>query len=200
MKIIETLVTTCNADDTAHVAPFGVKGLDESTARIGGTVTLAPFRPSRSLDNLLRANAQAVIHLSDNPLLFAGCLVGKRDFPLRKAEKVTGWVLPQAVRAFEIEVVDIQDDEQRPRVTCSIVWTQNLSDWQGFNRAGMAIIEGCILMSRLRLWDATIIAERMAMLEDIVGRTSGNNEEQAWQWLQDYYRDHKKKAGHGGGQ
>ena len=141
----------------------------------------------------MRADAQAVIHVSDNPLLFAGCLVGERDFPLCKAEKVEGWILTQAVRAFEVNVTEIRDDKQRPQITCDVIWTQDLNPWQGFNRAGMAIIEGCILMSRLHLWDASVIAARMAMLEDIVSRTSGSNEDKAWGWLQDHYRTWKDK-------
>ena len=48
-------------------------------------------------------------------------------------------------------------------------------------------------MSRLHLWDASVIAARMAMLEDIVSRTSGSNEDKAWGWLQDHYQAWKDK-------
>ena len=184
MKIIETLVTTSNADGSGHVAPFGIHGLVANRQEM----MLAPFRPSRSLENLLRADATAVIHLSDDPLLFVRCITGRRDFIFEPAEQVDGWVLPTAVKAIEVRVRKIKDDPVRPHIYCQSVHCRVLNDWSGYNRAGMAIIEGCILMSRLSFLDKTYIASSMALLADIVARSSGALEEKAWSWLQMYYQ------------
>ncbi|MBC6497474.1 MAG: DUF447 family protein [Alphaproteobacteria bacterium GM7ARS4] len=181
VKIIETLVTTVNAQGCVHTAPFGI--------RYGGgeRVALAPFRPSRSLDNLLLPGAEAVIHLSDNPVFFAACLTDRRDFSMRKAAHVKGWVLCHAVRAFESRVVGIEEDSTRPRIMLEKVAEHALEDWHGYNRAGMAIIEACIVLSRLAFLERAEVASKMAFFKDVVERSGGEEEDKAWGWLQEYY-------------
>ena len=81
--IRESIITTASAAGEPHVAPMGVIW-DE------GVPVLAPFRPSRTLDNL-RENPCAVINHTDDVRLFAGCLTGRRDWPVGPAGKVRGW-------------------------------------------------------------------------------------------------------------
>ena len=54
-RIFETVVTTCSLDGTVHIAPMGVRYAGEE-------VVLKPFRPSRTLDNVL-ATRTAVLNL-----------------------------------------------------------------------------------------------------------------------------------------
>ena len=53
---------------------------------------LAPFRPSRTLDNL-RDVPFAVASHTDDVRVFAGSLTGRKDWATRSAEKVDGAVL-----------------------------------------------------------------------------------------------------------
>ena len=46
-RIVETIVTTTNAKGEAHIAPLGL-------IEDGDNWIIAPFRPSRTLDNLQR--------------------------------------------------------------------------------------------------------------------------------------------------
>jgi len=72
--IREVIVTTRSTDGQPHIAPMGVWDED-------GLVTLAPFRPSRTLDNVL-ASRVAVVNACDDVRVFAGCLTGRHDWPL----------------------------------------------------------------------------------------------------------------------
>ena len=71
--IRETVVTTISADGCVHVAPIGL--IEEPDGWI-----IAPFHPSRTLDNL-RAVPQAVANYTDDVRIFAGCLTGRREWP-----------------------------------------------------------------------------------------------------------------------
>src|SRR5262249_3290670 len=71
--IRETIVTTQARDGAVHIAPIGLIGEGEG-------FVIAPFRPSQTLENL-RANPFAVANYTDDVLVFAGCLTGRRDWP-----------------------------------------------------------------------------------------------------------------------
>ncbi len=69
--IFETIITTRNKDGTTHIAPMGVH------TREDGWI-IAPFKPSTTLDNLVRESC-AVINMTDDAQGFAGCLTGRHD-------------------------------------------------------------------------------------------------------------------------
>ena len=73
--IHEAILTTATAEGTTHIAPLGFRREDE-------WIVLAPFHPSRTLDNL-RATGRAALSHTDDVRVFAGCLTGRRDWPLR---------------------------------------------------------------------------------------------------------------------
>jgi len=94
--IHEAIITSLDTQDKPHIAPFGVRQLDDQ-------VLIAPFRPSASLDNLLLHRC-AVMNLTDDVRVFAGALTGRRDWPLRPADKVHGAVLESALAHRELEL------------------------------------------------------------------------------------------------
>ncbi len=87
--IREVIITTRNADGTTHIAPMGVH--EES-----GMHVVAPFRPSRTLDNLLRERC-AVMNFTDDVRIYAGALTGRHDWPLVPARRVTALRLAGAL-------------------------------------------------------------------------------------------------------
>ena len=72
--IRETIVTTVNAQGEPHIAPLGLIAEGEHWI-------MAPFHPSTTLDNLRQAPF-AVANFTDDVRVFAGCLTGRRDWPL----------------------------------------------------------------------------------------------------------------------
>jgi hypothetical protein len=174
-RIVETIVTTTNAEGEAHVAPLGLIAEGERWI-------IAPFRPSRTLDNL-RAVPFAVASHTDDVRVFAGCLTGRRDWPMRAADRVKGVVLEGAVAHWELAVDAVTEDEVRPRFACRIVHVGNHRPWEGFNRAQAAVLECAVLVSRLSMLPPEKIEAELKYLEIAISKTAGPREEEAWGWL-----------------
>jgi hypothetical protein len=173
--IQEILVTTQNSAGLAHIAPMGIH-LHEND------FIILPFRPSTTLENLLQSRV-AVLNYSDDVRVFAGCLTGRRDWPLRPAEKINAPVLTCALAHTEVAVVRVQDDATRPKVFCKAVHTANHAPFRGFNRAQFAVLEAAILVSRLHLLPMTKIETELAYLKMGFDKTAGVREHEAWVWL-----------------
>lgn len=175
--IFETIVTTLREDGSTHIAPMGVREVDEG-------LLLAPFRPSTTLDNLLRSGV-AVVNLSDDVRVFAGCLTGRHDWPLRKAVKIAGCMLDQALAHRELRVERFEEDPLRPRFYCRELHSGVHRPFRGFNRAQAAVIEAAILVSRLPMLDPDKIDREIDYLQIAIDKTAGPHERQAWRWLQE---------------
>jgi len=173
--IIESIITTLNADGTAHIAPMGVTWRD-------GTPILAPFRPSTTLENLMRTGRAAINH-TDDVRIFAGSLTGRANWPVRPAHKIEGAVLEAAISHEELIVDRVEQDELRPRFFCRIVHRATHAPFAGFNRAQAAVIEAAILVSRLHMLARDKIEREIAYLQIAVDKTAGPREREAWDWL-----------------
>jgi hypothetical protein len=189
--IIESIITSLGANDVLHIAPMGVIWRD-------GAPILAPFRPSTTLDNLLRTRACVVNH-TDDVRIFAGCLTGRRDWPVTPATQIAGRVLSAALSHQEVVVERLEDDATRPRFYCRIVHRGVHGAFGGFNRAQAAVIEGAILVSRLHLLPWEKIERELAYLEIAIGKTAGPRESEAWAWLMAAIAAHRAQHGAGAG-
>jgi hypothetical protein len=173
--IVETIVTTKNAKGEVHVAPLGL-------IAEGANWVLAPFRPSRTLDNL-REVPFAVASHTDDVRVFAGSLTGRKDWATRPAEKVDGAVLENAVSHWELAVDRVTEDDLRPRFSCGVVHAASHRPWGGFNRAQAAVLECAVLVSRLKMLPVDKIEAELKYLEIAVSKTAGEREQEAWGWL-----------------
>ena len=173
--IYETIVTTRHPDGRTHLAPMGVSDAD-------GLIVIAPYRPSRTLDFILAAGA-AVLNCTDDVRVFAGCLTGRRDWPLTASERVAVPRLAGALSHTELELVRVSEDAVRPRLYCRTVWEQTHGAFRGFNRAQAAVIELAILVSRLDRLPAGRIEREAEHLQIAVEKTAGPRELEAWGWL-----------------
>ena len=82
--IRETIVTTLNEEGRVHIAPLGL--IAEHLGAEGDGWIIAPFRPSTTLDNL-RTTPYAVANFTDDVLIFASCLVGRKEWPTRPSTR-----------------------------------------------------------------------------------------------------------------
>ncbi|MDR2219222.1 MAG: DUF447 family protein [Methylobacillus sp.] len=180
--IHETVITTLNPDSTAHIAPFGVRERD-------GHIIVAPFRPSASLDNMLRARC-AVINFTDDVRIFAGALTGRCDWPVFPATRITGHVLAAALAHCELELIAIRDDDTRPELTFRVAHEVTHRPFRGFNRAQAAVLEAAVLVSRLHMLPPEKIAAETEYLKIAVEKTAGEREWQAWTWLMERIENH----------
>lgn len=201
--IFETVVSTLAADGRPHVAPMGVRYRGEQ-------VVLMPFKPSTTHDNIV-ATGFAVLNILTDTRVFAGSVTGRREWPLLPAERVTGVRLACALRHVELRLAARADDAQRPRLSTddaqrpalntddaqrptlhmSRVHEVNHAAFVGFNRAQAAVIEGAVLVSRLRMLPQQKVDAEMAYLQIAIDKTAGPEEREAWGWLLDAVRRHR---------
>ena len=184
--IWETIVTTRAADGRPHIAPMGIRELQ-------GRVVLAPFRPSTTLDNL-RATGCAVVNHCDDVRVFAGCLTGRRDWPLAACLRIDGLRLRDALAHRELRLERIDEDGERPRLHCVVVHEENHAAFRGFNRAQAAVLEAAVLVSRLHLLPRDKIERELAYLTIAVDKTAGAAEREAWDWLMQRVAEHYAAA------
>lgn len=184
-RIFETVVTTCAPDGAVHVAPMGVR-------YVGDEVVLKPFRPSRTLDNVL-ATRTAVLNVLTDVRVFAGCVTGRRDWPT--VPVTAGAVRLACAHAHVLlRLAAIGEDAQRPTLRLARVQEVQHTAFPGFNRAQAAVIEGAVLVSRLHLLPREKIESEMAYLQIAIAKTAGAPEQEAWDWLQEAVARHHAAA------
>jgi len=184
--IQETLVTTINRSGTPHIAPMGIHLMTDE-------FIMMPFRPSTTLDNLLETQT-AVINYCDDVRIFAGCLTGRGDWPLAKAEKIKGHYLTAALAHTEVTLQRVEENPDRPKCFCSMVHRANHAPFQGFNRAQYAVLEAAILVSRINLLPWHKIQSELDYLRIGFEKTAGDREIQAWQWLMNIINKHESEV------
>jgi len=177
MMINETIITTLNEDGTVHIAPMGVRREDN-------LFVIAPFKPSTTLNNLERSG-QAVINMTDDVRIFAGCLTGHYDWSTINTSAIKGKRLEAALSHIEIEVVHQKGDEIRPVFYCSEKHQETHAPFMGLNRAKAAVIEVAVLVSRLHMLTDEKIDNEIAYLQIAIDKTASEHELEAWGWLMD---------------
>ena len=184
--ILETIVTTRAPDGRTHIAPMGLREQD-------GLALLAPFRPSTTLEYIL-ASGCAVVNATDDVRVFAGCIAGRRDWPLVPAEKVPGVRLAGALAHTELALERVEEDGNRPRLLLRRVHEVTHAPFRGYNRAQAAVIEAAVLVSRLHLLPPEKIDSELAYLTIAIDKTAGPAEQEAWGWLMERIAQHRAKA------
>lgn len=184
--IREVIITSRREDGTTHITPMGVHVLEEN-------LLLAPFKPSTTLDNLLR-HGEAVINYTDDVRIYAGSITGRWQWPTVSAEKVKTQRLQNCLAHSEITVDHHEEDEIRPRFYCKEIHTVNHAPFQGFNRAQSAVIETAILCTRLHMLPAEKIDRELAYLTIAIDKTAGPRELEAWEWLQSAIQEFRNKV------
>ena len=185
-QIFETVVSSVARDGRPHIAPMGVRYLQD-----GAVVVLMPFKPSATLDNIL-ATRQAVLNCVTDTRVFAGCVTGRRDWPTVAAERIAGVRLACALRHVELELAKQRDDAQRPVLHMTRLHEVTHAPFIGVNRAQAAVIEGAVLVSRLAMLTAEKIDAEMAYLQIAIDKTAGAGEREAWSWLQQAVAAHRE--------
>ncbi|NDV87264.1 DUF447 family protein [Aurantimonas aggregata] len=180
--IRETILTTISDDGAVHIAPLGI-------IEDGDHWIIAPFRPSTTLANI-EATGIAVVNYTDEAKIFAGCLTGRRDWPLAAVPDCRVPRLEAALSHDVLEVVSVKEDATRPRFSCRVAASGQHRPFQGMNRAKAAVLEAAILVSRLHMLPAEKIEDEIAYLKIAIDKTAGPDEEQAWYWLLEKVIDH----------
>jgi len=173
--IRESILTTVSPEGDVHIAPLGI-------IQEGDGWVVAPFRPSTTLANI-EASGLAVVNYTDEAKIFAGCLTGRKDWPLTPIEDCP---IPRLEAALSHDVLKVQSvtaDDLRPRFFCKVIASGQHRPFTGMNRAKAAVLEAAILVSRLKMLPAEKIENEIAYLKIAIDKTAGPDEEQAFYWL-----------------
>lgn len=183
--IREVIVTTVDASGKAHIAPFGLIAAGEEWI-------IAPFRPSATLANLQEV-PYAVANYTDDVRIFAGCLTGRREWPLAPIGTFLVPRLADALAHAELAVERIEEDARRPRFFCRVLRQEQHTPFQGLNRAKAAVLELAVLVSRLDFLPRDKIEREIEYLKIAIDKTAGPQEQEAWDWLADKVAAHLGK-------
>lgn len=189
--ILEGIVTTQNAAGDVNVAPMGPI-VDESMQ----SFVLRPFQTSTTWKNL-SSHPFGVLNVVDNVLLLAQAAIGKLEASPETFQAMTipGQVLKSTCRWYEFHVTSIDDSEERTRIDVQVEHSGRLRDFFGFNRAKHAVLEAAILATRIHILPAEDIRQQMEALKSPVAKTAGNQEQTAFQLLEDYIRESLEGGG-----
>jgi hypothetical protein len=183
--IVESLVTTLDAEGRPNFAPMGVEWGDDE-------IVLKPYRETATFRNLLEV-PEAVVNLVDDVLYFVrGALTSPR-FPWQPAVVVRGAVLEAACSWRELRVRDARTDEPRARFTCAVLHRGVRREFVGYNRARAAVIEATILATRTRFLPMAEIRAEYRRLQVIVDKTAGPQEREAMALLTSHVEAEAKR-------
>ena len=188
-QIFETVITSCSPAGAVHVAPMGVRYVE-------GEVVLKPFRPSQTLENIL-ATRRAVLNVLTDVRVFAGCVTGRKAWPMEPVHGPDGTVAARLACAHShalLRLAEVHEDAQRPTLRLGRMHEAQHSAFAGFNRAQAAVIEGAVLVSRLHLLPRAKIDGEMAWLQIAIDKTAGAAELEAWGWLQEAVARHYARS------
>jgi hypothetical protein len=180
--LIETVVTTTGGDGVVNCAAMGVRwGEDE--------LVFWPFDATRTLRNL-RVHGEAVVHLTDDVLLFVQAALGHPHPAMRPAGVINGSVIEQANSWREVVVTEItpaSGDMPRSRVRTRVVASgTGARQPLGLCRARHAAVEASILASRLTWLGAEHVRAELAGLQELVDKTAGPRERAAMDYVRRY--------------
>jgi uncharacterized protein len=180
--IREVIITTVDSSGAAHIAPFGLIAAQDDWI-------IAPFRPSTTLANL-REIPYAVANYTDDVRIFAGCLTGRRDWPLAPIAEFPVPRLAFALTHAELAVERVEEDSQRPRFFCRVLRQKQHAAFQGLSRAKAAVLELAVLVSRLDFLPRDKIEREIEYLQIAIDKTAGPQEKEAWGWLTEKVKAH----------
>ncbi len=188
--ILESIVTSVDADGKINVAPMGPDVDDSPLEGSPGepVFTLRPFQSSRTYGNLVD-NGNAVIHVTDDAGLFARAAVGALgddDFIqglVRQIDDTPWWVLKDCHRWFAVSVVSTSGDGPRVEMRCEVMRSGIVRPFFGFNRAKHAVIEAAILATRTHLLSRESIDDQLRSLQPLIDKTAGQAEQSAFEFL-----------------
>jgi hypothetical protein len=182
VPLIETVVTTTGSDGVVNCAAMGVRWGQQE-------LVFWPFDTARTLKNL-RFRGEAVVHLTDDVLLFVQAALGHPRPVLRAASLIAGSIIEEANCWREVVVTEItpsEDGMARSRVRTRVVATGTGTQQPlGLCRARHAAVEASILASRLKWLGGERVWADLARLQELVDKTAGPRERAAMDYVRRY--------------
>jgi hypothetical protein len=182
VPLIESVVTTTGSDGVVNCAAMGVRLAEQE-------LVFWPFDATRTLKNL-RFRGEAVVHVTDDVLLFVESALGHPRPAMRPASVVAGSVIEDVSSWREVIVTEITPNENgmaRSRVRARVVANgTGARQAQGLCRATHAAVEASIFASRLKWLGGERVWAELTRLQDLVDKTAGPRERAAMEYVRRY--------------
>jgi hypothetical protein len=175
--ILEGILTTEREDGGMHMAPMGPRVSTDLR-----DWTLRPFQTSTTFANLRRAQ-RGIFHVTDDALLLVQAVLGNSTQAESHWQAPFGHVLRNATHWYALQLEGWDVSQPRAQVQARVVAQGVQRPFFGWNRAKHAILEACILYSRIDLLDPSEIVAESERLAMAVEKTAGPDETAAWQLL-----------------
>jgi len=178
--LIETVLTTSGSDGVVNCAAMGVRWGEEE-------LVFWPFDATRTLRNL-RAHGEAVVHLTDDVLLFVQAALGHPRPAMRPASAIDGAVIEDANAWREVIITEIAPSAPERSMVRARVVASGTGARQplGLCRARHAAVEASILASRLKWLGAEHVRTELGRLQELVDKTAGPRERAAMDYVRRY--------------
>ncbi|MCC9645068.1 DUF447 family protein [Rhodopirellula sp. JC740] len=187
--ILESLITTVDADGNVNLAPLGPIVVPSDAGEDRPGFLLRPYEGSRTCSNLL-STGHGVIHVVDDALLVARTAIGKVDaVPLVQPVdglEVSHVRLKDCHRWFAIRVTEYGGETPRHEMVAECLRSGLVRPFFGFNRAKHAVIEAAVAATRLHLLPAEEVQEEIRRAEIAIDKTGGPDELEALRLIQQH--------------
>jgi len=185
--IHEVIITTISNKGIVHIAPMGIRFIAKQ-------VIISPFKPSTTLNNIIENNI-ATINFIDDVRVFAGIVSRhKKDWELSARTDLE--IVPNLTLTntfYNVAVNEYQEDDKRPNIICDIKNSKIIKPFLGFNRAQFSVIELAVLSTRLGRISDDKIKNELGYLKIGIDKKAGDNEKEAWSWIEKkinkYFKD-----------
>ncbi len=178
--IIETLITTENADGSMHVSAIGPEVNEELSQW-----RLKPFKSSTTFRNLQHKN-RCVIHITDNALLLAKVVSYQAADVEAKFIDGVGYLLANTCRAYALKIDNWDIRQDRAVANAHVFWHRELRPFWGWNRAKHGLLELAVNATRVSLLDEGEILGSIQNAKTLVQKTGGASEHDAIQMLEEF--------------
>jgi hypothetical protein len=182
--IVETIVTSRDAEGRINVAPMGVEW---DASGNSSRIVLKPFLTTATYRNV-SATGVAVVNLVDDVRIFARAAISNPTYATVPSAHVPGAVLADCCSWREVRVTSIDSTPPRSRIETTVVHHGTNRDFIGFNRACHAVLEAAIYATRVHMHPRDFLESELQRLQVIVDKTAGPREFEAWALLTDYIR------------
>jgi hypothetical protein len=188
--IVETIVTTRDAEGRINVAPMGVEW---DPSENDSQIVLKPFLQTATYRNV-SVTGTAVVNLVDDVRVFARAAISNPTYATVAAAAIAGVVLADCCSWRELTVTSIDSTPPRSRIETTVVHRGTNRDFIGFNRACHAVLEAAIYATRVRMLPRDFLDSELQRLQIIVDKTAGPREFEAMALLANYIRSAPQPA------
>lgn len=188
--VIETILSSIGEKGRANFAPIGVH-LTADCCRIleAKEIEISLYPGSNTYLNL-KSTPEGVINLTDDVLTFVDTALFSLQVPAVPSARVRPPRMAEAKTVLEFVVTSFDESVCPARLKGTILLCEESGTYAGYCRAQGVVLEAAIAATRLQWISESKIVETWPSWQEIVVKTGGPRELEAFRKLADYLVRH----------